>query len=191
MKSQLDQAPFSFLPEKAKQELLSHFSSETIKKDTILLAQEISSIEKFLVLSQGSAQYYFEQNNEKTLQGRLNQGDNFGGISILLNDGVAIRTLKVLEDSVFLSLDADIFLKTCTEFEEFKAFFTNAFGKLMLNKSYAGIIARQIKDKEFNLPFLTSPFQQFSDPILSPVRMMQQLVKPLKKWQKTVRAQYL
>jgi CBS domain-containing protein len=164
LKNKLDKAPFSFLPEKAKEDLLSHFSSETIKKDTILLVQEISSIEKFLVLSQGSAQYYFEQNNEKTLQGRLNEGDNFGGISILLNDAVAIRTLKVLENSVFLSLDADIFLKTCTEFEEFKAFFTNAFGKLMLNKSYAGIIARQIKDKEFNLPFFNQPISAIFRP---------------------------
>ena len=164
MKSQLDKAPFSFLPENAKEELLSHFSSVPIKKDTILLAQEISSIEKFLVLSRGSAQYYFEQNNEKTLQGRLNQGDNFGGISILLNDAVAIRTLQVLEDSVFLSLDADIFLKTCAEFEEFKAYFTNAFGNLMLNKSYAGIIARQIKDKEFNLPFFNQPISAIFRP---------------------------
>ena len=164
MKTKLDKAPFSFLPETAKEDLLSHFFSETIKKDTILLVQEISPIEKFLVLSQGSAQYYFEQNNEKILQGRLNEGDNFGGISILLNDAVAIRTLKVLEDSVFLSLDADIFLKTCTEFEEFKAFFTNAFGALMLNKSYAGIIARQIKDKEFNLPFFNQPISAIFRP---------------------------
>ena len=164
MKNKLDKAPFSFLPEKAKEDLLSHFSSETIKKDTILLVQEISPIEKFLVISQGSAQYYFEHNNEKTLQGRLNEGDNFGGISILLNDAVAIRTLQVLEDSVFLSLDADIFLKTCTEFEEFKAFFTNAFGALMLNKSFAGIIARQIKDKEFNLPFFNQPISEIFRP---------------------------
>ena len=164
MKNKLDKAPFSFLPEKAKKDLLSHFSAETIKKDTILQVQEISSIEKFLVLSQGSAQYYFEQNNEKTLQGRLNEGDNFGGISILLNDAVAIRTLKVLENSVFLSLDANIFLKTCAEFEEFKAYFTNAFGKLMLNKSYAGIIARQIKDKEFNLPFFNQPISAIFRP---------------------------
>ena len=164
MKNKLDQAPFSFLPEKAKKDLLSLFSSETIKKDTILLVQEISSTEKLLILSQGSARYYFEQNNEKTLQGRLNEGDNFGGISILLNDAVAIRTLEVLENSVFLSLDADIFLKTCAEFEEFKAFFTNAFGKLMLNKSYAGIIARQIKDKEFNLPFFNQPISAIFRP---------------------------
>ena len=73
MESKLDKVPFSFLPENSKEDLLSHFSSETFKKDTILLAQEISPIEKFLVLSLGSAQYYFEQNNEKTLQGRLNE----------------------------------------------------------------------------------------------------------------------
>ena len=164
MENGLDKPPFSFLPEKSKEDLLSHFSPESTKKDTILLVQEISSIEKFLVLSQGSAQYYFEQNNEKTLQGRLKEGDNFGGISILLNDAVAIRTLKVLEDSVFLSLDASMFLKLCKEFEEFKAFFTNAFGKLMLNKSYAGIIARQIKDKEFNLPFFNQPISAIFRP---------------------------
>jgi len=164
LKNKLDQAPFSFLTEKAKKDLLSLFSSETIKKDTRLLVQEISSTEKLLILSQGSARYYFEQNNEKTLQGRLNEGDTFGGISILLNDAVAIRTLEVLENSVFLSLDADIFLKTCAEFEEFKAFFTNAFGKLMLNKSYAGIIARQIKDKEFNLPFFNQPISAIFRP---------------------------
>jgi CBS domain-containing protein len=85
-------------------------------------------------------------------------------MSILLNDGVAIRTLKVLENSVFLSLDANIFLKTCAELEEFKAYFTNAFGKLMLNKSYAGIIARQIKDKEFNLPFFNQPISAIFRP---------------------------
>ncbi|MEJ2221556.1 MAG: DUF294 nucleotidyltransferase-like domain-containing protein [Desulfobacterales bacterium] len=164
MEKQLNEAPFSLLPEKAKKDLWSHFSSDTIKKDTVLMVQEITSVEKFLVLSGGSAQYYFEQNNEKTLQGRLNAGDNFGGISILLNDAVAIRTLKVLEDSVFLSLDAGIFLKTCTEFEEFKTFFTSAFGRLMLNKSYAGIIARQIKDREFNLPFFNQPISAIFRP---------------------------
>jgi CBS domain-containing protein len=160
----LDKPPFSFLPEKTKEELLGHFSSETIKKDTILLVQEISTVEKFLVVSRGSARYYFEQNNEKTLEGRLEEGDNFGGISILLNDAVAIRTLRVLEDSVFLSLDANIFLQTCKAFEEFNDFFTNAFGKLMLNKSYAGIIARQIKDREFNLPFFNQPISAIFRP---------------------------
>ncbi|MBW2513803.1 MAG: CBS domain-containing protein [Deltaproteobacteria bacterium] len=160
----MDKAPFSFLPTKTLEDIQNQFSSKEIKKDTLLLVQEISPVEELLVLSQGSAQYYFEQNNEKTLQGHLSEGDNFGGISILLNDAVAVRTLKVLENSVFWGLDVDSFLKICTEFEEFKAYFTNAFGKLMLNKSYASIIARQASDKEFNLPFFNQPISAIFRP---------------------------
>ena len=43
--------PFSFLPGQAKEDIVSQFKTQTFKKDTILLTQEISSIEKFLFLS--------------------------------------------------------------------------------------------------------------------------------------------
>ena len=185
MKRLLDKAPFSFLPEIAKEELLNHFSSETITKDNVLLTQEISPVEKFLVLSEGSAQYYFEQHNEKTLQGQINEGDNFGGISILLNDGVAIRTLQATEDSVFFSLDADVFLKTCAEFKEFEAFFTDAFGNLMLNKAYAGIIARQIRDREFNLPFFNQPISAIFRPNIVTCRHEATVSEAAQKMSKT------
>jgi len=159
--------PFSFLPKSAKETFLSRLESRPVKKNSVLLTQETSPVEKFLVLSKGTAQYYFEQNNEKTLRGTLREGGDFGGISILLNGAVAIRTLEVIEDSVFLELDIDVFLKTCAEVESFKAYFTNSFGRLMLNKSYAGIIARQIKDKEFNLPFFNQPISAIFKPNIS------------------------
>ena len=57
-----------------------------------------------------------------------------------------------------------MFLRICEEHEEFKEYFTNAFGKLMLNKAFAGIIARQIKDKEFNLPFFNQPISAIFRP---------------------------
>lgn len=164
MNIKLDRAPFSLLPDNVKKDLPDQFTLETIKKDTLYLVQEISSLGKYLVLSKGSAQYYFEQNNEKSLKGRLYEGDDFGGISILLNDAVATRSLKVLEDSVFIGLDADLFIKVCTEHEDFRAYFTNAFGKLMLNKAYAGIMARRIRDKEFNLPFFNQPISAIFRP---------------------------
>jgi len=160
----LDTAPFSLLPESVKKDLSEQFSHQTVKKDTVLLVQEISLIDEFLVLSQGTALYYFEQNNEKILQGRLIAGDHFGGISILLNDAVAIRTLQVCEDSVFHRVDADIFIGICEAHEDFKSYFTHVFGRLMLNKAYAGIIARRIKDKEFNLPFFNQPISAIFKP---------------------------
>ena len=164
MKIKLDQAPFSLLPDAAKENLREQFSSETIKKDTLCSVQEISPQKNFLVLAQGAARYFFEQNGEKILQGSLAEGDDFGGIAILLNDAIATRSLKATEDSVFFCLDAGIFLKTCAQHEEFRAYFTNAFGNLMLNKAYASIIARQIKDKEFNLPFFNRPISSIFKP---------------------------
>ena len=70
--------------------------------------------------------------------------------------------MKLIKVSIVIAV---IFIFTsCEEFEEFRTFFTSAFGKLMLNKSYAGIIARQIKDKELNLPFLNQPISAIFRP---------------------------
>lgn len=164
MEKLFDGEPFSSLPKATRETFLQRFNTRFVPKGTVLLAQEISPVEKFLVLSKGSAQYYFEQNNEKNLHGVLRQGGDFGGISILLNDAVAIRTLEVLEDSEFLELDVDVFMSACQEVEPFKAYFTNTFGRLMLNKFYAGIVARRIKDLEFNLPFFNQPISAIFKP---------------------------
>jgi len=164
LKNTTGKAPFSLLPQKEQENLYTSFSIETHKKGSILLVQEISKVEKLYILSKGSAQYYFEANFAKTLKKNLTEGDNFGGISILMNDSVSTRTLEVLEDSNFLTLDAHIFSDICARFEEFRDYFATEFGKCMLNKSYAGIILRHIRDKEFNLPFFNQPLSAMFRP---------------------------
>lgn len=156
--------PFSLLPKQEQKELTTAFSYEKVKRNTVLLEQEITSVEKVYILSKGHARYYFELNTTKILTGELNEGDNFGGISILLNDAVAIRSLKTLEDCVFITLKADYFLTVCKANPKFQDYFTSEFGKCMLNKSFAGIISRQIKDKEFNLPFFNRPIRTIFRP---------------------------
>jgi len=156
--------PFSVLSKQDQEELTNAFSYEKVRKGTVLLEQEITSVEKLYILSRGRAQYYYELNNTKILTGNLNQGDNFGGISILLNDAVSIRSLKILEDCVFLTLNADLFLSVCKANPKFQDYFTNEFGKNMLNKSFAGIISRHIKDREFNLPFFNRPIRTIFKP---------------------------
>ena len=164
MKNKISVPPFSLLPQNEIKILYNSFSHENHKKGSILLAQEISKVDKLYVLSKGSAQYYFEENFAKTLKKNLKEGDNFGGISILMNDSVSTRTLEVLEDSEFMTLDAHIFSKICARFKEFREYFTAEFGKCMLNKSYAGIILRHIRDKEFNLPFFNQPISAMFRP---------------------------
>jgi CBS domain-containing protein len=112
------------------------------------------------ILQQGSAERYFEENGRKKMIALLGEGDIYGGISILINDGISVRTFRVIEDSYFYLLPKDTFLRLCESYEAFSDYFTDAFGKRMLEKSYAAIIART---RQVNLD--ASPF--FNQPVSS------------------------
>ena len=135
--------PFSFLPEKVTKELFKNFSVEEYKKGTILFKQGESKVEKLYVIIKGSLQRFYESKKGKKLTGMLGEGDLYGGMSILINKSISLITLKAAEDTVLYSLPSEKFLEACSEYEHFKGFFTNTFGKWMQNKSYAGIMARQ------------------------------------------------
>lgn len=164
MKTNTQLPPFSLLSTDELESLYTHFSYESHKKGTVLLIQEITRVDKFYVLSEGAAQYYYEEHFAKILQQDLEQGDNFGGISILMNDKISTRTLEVTQDATFMVMDADIFLDLCRRIDTFQNYFTSEFGRLMLNKSYAGIILRHIRDKELNLPFFNQPISAIFRP---------------------------
>ena len=87
----------------------------------------------------------------------LGEGDMYGGISLLLNKGIPIRTLKTTEDSQFYMLAGEDFLAICKQHESFSDYFTDTFGKRMLDRSYAEIITSSFQPAEeatqfFNLP---------------------------------------
>ncbi len=157
--------PFSFLPEKAMEELFEHFSIKEHKKGTTLFVQGESKVEDFYVIVKGSLERYFEGSKGKVLRDKLGEGDTYGGMSILMNDSVSVITLRVAEDSIFYTLPADKFLDLCSRFDHFKEFYTNTFGKWMQRKSYAGILARQTS-KEHASPFFSQPVSAIFKPNL-------------------------
>ncbi len=171
MKKESLNTPLSLFSTDRRKKIENTFSIEKIARNTVLFEQEISEVEKFYILSKGSARFYYEQNNKKILSGELKPGDNFGGISILLNDGISIRSLVTLEDCLFTTITSENFLNLCRENQNFQDYFTNEFGRCMLNKSFAGIISRQIKDKEFSLPFFNRPIHTIFKPNISTCTM--------------------
>jgi len=172
METQNFKNPLLLLSKERQQKIEKNYNAiEKISKNQVLFEQEISKVEKFYILSKGHAKYYYEQNNKQILSGELNPGDDFGGISILLNDAVSIRSLIALEDCVFTTLPADAFLKLCKENKKFQDYFTSEFGRCMLNKSFAGIISRQIKDKKYSLPFFNRPIHTIFKPNISTCTM--------------------
>jgi CBS domain-containing protein len=150
-------APFSFLPEEEIETVSKEFSIIKCPQDTVLFVQGQAKVEFLYIIQKGAAERYFEENDQKTLRGLLGEGDMYGGISILLNNGIPIRTLRITEESWLYTLPKETFLKICNRHEVFTEFFTDTFGKRMLDRSYAEIISSNIRPREdsgqfFNLP---------------------------------------
>lgn len=158
--------PFSFLPEQKIDELRQHFSEEIAKKNEVIFIRGKTKVNSLWVVAEGSVEIYYEKDGEKTLRRILSEGDCFGGISILLNRARAVRTMKITEDTTFYKLPAAAFLELCEEFEDFKEFFTNTFGKKMLDRSYAEMISRQVEPTERTSPFFQQRIYSIHNPLL-------------------------
>ncbi|MGA6925391.1 MAG: DUF294 nucleotidyltransferase-like domain-containing protein, partial [Desulfosarcina sp.] len=100
------------------------------------------------ILKKGAAERYYEKNGQKTMREILSEGDSYGGISMLVNDGLAVRTMEVVEDSTFYVLPSQVFFDICRRHTGFSDFFSDTFGKRMLSRSYAAIIAKTLHPNE-------------------------------------------
>jgi len=149
--SRLD--PFSFLPAEETALIAEKLTMVQHPKDTVLFVQERSRVGYLYILQKGSAERYYEKNYQKTMSEMLSEGDIYGGISMLVNDGISVRTFRVIEKSYFYLLPKTIFLDICSRYKALTEYFTDTFGKRMLEKSYASIIANTMQPEEGGLQF--------------------------------------
>ncbi len=155
----METEPFSFLPESEIDALSPELSMVYHPRDEVLFVQGVSRIEDLLILQKGAAQRYVEENDQTILKEMMGEGSLFGGISILLNDGIAIRSLRTVEDCFFYALPKPRFLDLCRRFDAFTEYFTDTFGKRMLNRSYAAIIAKTFQPREDSLQALNTTIE--------------------------------
>ncbi|MEJ2659951.1 MAG: DUF294 nucleotidyltransferase-like domain-containing protein [Desulfobacteraceae bacterium] len=177
-------APFSFLPDDTLEQACEALSTATYTKGTVLFIQGQTRIADLHILHKGSVEKYYQQNGRKTLSEISGEGDLFGGISMLLNNGIAVRTLEVTEDASFYLLPKDVFLQLCEEQVVFRDFFTDTFGKRMLNRSYAAIIARTSVPPQDSLQLFNQPVHQVFNRVTvfgTPEMTIQQVAERMKQ----------
>ena len=146
-----DTIPFSFLPEDAQDTAAAEIQLVKYSADTVIFIQDRSTVDYLYILQEGAAERYFEEKGKQILKAVLSEGDLFGGISMLLNDGIAVRTLRTTEDTSFFILPQARFRQLCDSHEAFSEYFTDTFGKRMLDRSYAEIVAKSLRPKEEDL----------------------------------------
>ncbi len=137
--------PFSFLPQDEIEEVSSKVALVRYPKDSILFVQDQTRVESLYIILKGAAERYYEESDRKIRGALSGEGTVYGGISMLLNDGIAVRTLRVNEDSDFYVLTRNEFLDLCAQYEAFSQYFTDTFGKRMMNNAYADLILKSIE----------------------------------------------
>jgi CBS domain-containing protein len=145
--------PFSFLPEEEIRRISDTMKVVRYPKNTVLFVQGSSRIGYLYILQKGSAERYYEEDGKRTMREFLSEGDLYGGISILLNDGISVRTVRTLEEAYFYMLPRRQFLDICGNYESFTEFFTDTFGKRMMERSYAAIVNKTMAPREDSVQF--------------------------------------
>jgi len=145
--------PFSFLPNDELDRIAGEMTVVQYFKGTIPFVQGATRVGYLYILQKGSAERYFEENGARSVLELMEEGDIYGGISMLLHDGLSVRTVKILETSTFYLLPKKRFLELCDEYESVTEFFTDIFGKRMLEKSYASVVAKTMAPREESVQF--------------------------------------
>jgi CBS domain-containing protein len=152
--------PFTFLPEEELKTITEEVSIVHHPKDMVLYVQGKSKFEHLYIIRKGAVERYYKENDNEILHEFLSDGDMFGGVSMLLHDGIAARMLKTKTGTDFYVLPKKRFLEICLRHEAFAKYFSDIFGKLMLDKSFAAIIAKDLQPCEDEVPqFFNQPLE--------------------------------
>ena len=94
-----DLTPFSRLPKEKLTQVAEKVSVKTYPKKTILSVQGRTTLECVYIIKKGSLELFYETEDERKLSGFLQPGEIFGGIYILMNAGLSVRTVQTVENA--------------------------------------------------------------------------------------------
>ncbi len=140
--------PFDLLPEHELRQAAQSLVKSHRYRDMVLFVQNKTLLNYLYILLEGRLEKYIQDGDEKTLDGVLEEKSIYGGLSILFNKGISIRTVQTLDDTTFYCLPKEQFLDICSRFPEFTSFFTEEFSEKMLQKPYVALIAQSATSQE-------------------------------------------
>jgi len=140
--------PFSRLPERMLQEIPASLGTSHYFQGMTLFVQNKTRLSSFSVVLQGELEQYILESGEKSLRRVLNQGDTYGGLSLLFNQGVSLYMVQTLEDTMLGRLETGKFFELCSVCPEFAAYFIDRFRELSDDKAFLEHFTRQASQSE-------------------------------------------
>ncbi|MCF8106489.1 MAG: DUF294 nucleotidyltransferase-like domain-containing protein [Desulfohalobiaceae bacterium] len=152
-------APFDLLPEQEIETAASSLSKSHQLRDMTLCVQGKTRLNYVYIVIEGKLEQYILENGEKTMRGFLHERNIYGGLSLLFNKGLSIRTVESIEDTTLYRLPKEIFLDICSRNVAFTQHFTSLFSQKMQERPYVAFIAKSARSEQedFSPGFLNQP----------------------------------
>lgn len=131
-------APFNTLPLEILHSVTEVLEEVRYTKDKLIYHQDITKMKGVDLIVEGEYEsFFYDGNNNKRDLEILQNGKLFGGISVLLNRKKALKTVIAKKGTLVYILPRKHFRELCNAYENFFQFFTDDFGKRMLNEEFA------------------------------------------------------
>ena len=135
--------PFDKLPDDVLRGVADLLEETHYTKDTAIYYQEVTKMKGVDLIAEGEYEtFFYDSEQNKRVLDHHTRGYCYGGVSVLLNRKRSLRSVIAKKGTVVYTLPRRDFKALCQAYEEFFHFFTNEFGKRMLDDEYAHFVKR-------------------------------------------------
>lgn len=129
--------PFNLLPLDVLEGVAEQLEEITYNKDKVIYQQEISKLKGVDIIVKGEYEsFFYDSVQNKRLVEHHQPGFCYGGVSVLLNRRLSLRTVIAKKGTLVYFLHRKDFRALCKAYEDFFLYFTAEFGKRMQNEEF-------------------------------------------------------
>ena len=110
---------FSMLSRDIREKIAAQAVEESHPVGKRYAEQGLTHIDSIFIVEKGVLSLYNEKEDADNPTGFIKPGEVFGGITILLNGGISLRTVIVEETCTGIKVPKEIFQDLCTRFKSF------------------------------------------------------------------------
>lgn len=132
----------SELPDEALMNLAHAVEVDYLKCGTVFIVQGETELSGLFVVNQGAVELFDEQDDgEHEL---LAEGGLYGALSLLRNNGLALRSAKTVEDTYFYRLPKGVFFQLCADHEDVRDYFFDSLRTRAYERSLAALSKQRL-----------------------------------------------
>lgn len=135
--------PFNMLPDDVLEEVCEQLQEVRYQQDTVIYKQESTKLKGVDIIAKGHYEsFFYDSTHNKRLLEVHEPGFCFGGVSVLLNRRLSLRTVMAMKGTVVYFLHRRNFRALCKSYETFFQYFASEFGKRMQNEEFVHFFKR-------------------------------------------------